>query len=120
MERTSSTHEEMNDTSATLAMAESISPVTTIVDHTGKPYGFRKFVWSGRVGICNANMTQIIVQAKPNYLYVDFLVYAKVLIAGNPQTGWDVFSLFGELANHLPPMSKLKATKLLNAGVIIY
>lgn len=100
-----------------LQMAEHISTPVTIFDHIGRPYCFRKFLWLGNWGIANANGTKVIVPAKANYLQAEILVFAKVLIAGNPNNGWDVYSLSGELMEHLSPMPFAKANTMLDERV---
>lgn len=94
------------DQSSTLKMAEHFTPVVTVIDQSsGIHYSFRKFLWSGNWGICDANCTKIIVRAKANYLYVDILAYAECLVAGSPHSGWDVYSLTGTYIGHIQSMS---------------
>lgn len=99
----------------TLKFAEYFSGVTTIIESlSGRHYSFRKFLWLGNWGICNAEKTKILVKAKANYSTVEILVFAQLLIAGNQNIGWDVMSLEGKFLRHLPPMSIDKATTTLN------
>ena len=103
------------DHSDTLKMAEHFTPVTPVIEQSsGTHYSFRKFLWSGNWGICNANCSKIIVRAKANYSYVDILAYAQCLVAGNPHFGWDIYTLSGIYVGHIKPMSLDKATRFLN------
>ena len=112
---TLSNHEIATRDSEALKLAEHFSPVTTIIEQLSrKHYSFRKFLWMGNWGICNAEKTKIIVKAKAGYLTVEILTFAQLLIAGSNHTGWDVISLEGEPLQHLPPMSIDKATDTLN------
>lgn len=115
MEYTATGNLANSDQRDTLKMAEQFTPIINVIEQSsGTRYSFRKFLWSGNWGICNANCTKIIVRAKPNYLYVDILVYAECLVAGNPHSGWDVYSLTGTYIGHTKPMSLAEATKHLD------
>jgi len=99
-----------------LKMAEYFTPATTIIDsETGEHYHLRKFLWMGNWGVCNAEKTKKIVKAKANYTSVDILVYAQQILAGSPNTGWDIYSLKGEFLQYLAPMSRSTAASLLDA-----
>ena len=113
MEHMATTHPENDIQERALKMAEKITPITTIIDFDGYHYGIRRFAWLGNWGACNANCTKVIVPAKTGYLYVDILIHAKVIIAGNADDGWDVYSPKGELTKHLPPMTLRQAIRAL-------
>lgn len=97
-----------------LLMAEHFTSPTVVIESNDTHHFFRKYLWMGNWGICSMDKRYIFVPAKPNYLYADILVDAQVLIAGSAETGWDVYSLEGELVEHLSPMSFAHAKSLLN------
>ena len=70
-----------------LRMSSTFSPVTTVFNSNGHKHSLRMFEWFGRWGICNADKTEIIVDAKNNYLYANVLPNAQVLVAGSPLVG---------------------------------
>lgn len=103
------------DDADALSMACTFSIPITVVDSNGQRHNFRKFEWLGRWGICNADKTKIIVKAKSNYLYVEVLIYAQVLVAGDRHCGWDVYSLTGEFLRHYPKMYLSRLTRHLDS-----
>ena len=46
--------------------------------------------------------------------HIFFLNHTKLLIAGSPNYGWDVYSLEGEFLERLEPMSLDEAANFLN------
>ena len=67
----------------------------TVVDSSGHHHTFLKYELLGKWGICSGDKKTIFVPAKKDYWYAKALTDAKVLIAGDPCAGWDVYSLEG-------------------------
>ena len=97
-----------------LVMAEKFTQPISVTDSNGKKHHFRTFLWMGRWGICSADKQKVFVRAMANYLYAKVLNHTKLLIAGSPNYGWDVYSLEGEFLEKLEPMFLDKATNLLH------
>lgn len=107
--------ESATDDSGTLSMARTFSIPITVIDSNGQRHNFRKFEWLGKWGICDAYKTKIIVRAKHDYLYVEVLLFAQVIVAGDRHTGWDVYSLTGELLQHYSKMSLSRLKRILDS-----
>lgn len=115
MEQKDIVRQEAQDHSDILKMAERFFPnVVTLIDSTGKKHSLRKFLWMGNLGFCDGAKTKIIVRAKSNYVTADILIRCQVIIAGSSRTGWDIYSLSGELIDQLDAMSMAKATRFIN------
>ena len=97
-----------------LVMSEHFTPPISVIDSNGKKHWFRTFLWMGRWGICSKNKQKVYVRAMANYLYAKVLNHTKLLIAGSPNYGWDVYSLEGEFLERLEPMSLDEAANFLN------
>lgn len=116
MENMVTTHREDNiPEHHILKFAEHLSSPITIVDGLGIRHVLRKFVLLGNWGICNADCTQILVDPKETYAFVEIFVYTQRIVAGDLDNGWDIYSLTGEYQNSLPPMSLAKVLLILNA-----
>lgn len=85
-------------------MAECLSDPITFVDNSGKTRSFRKYLWMGNWGITDVKGNNPIVPAKTSYLQVEILQPNEIIIAGNCNTGWDIFSLDGKYISSYPNM----------------
>lgn len=113
MEQTTPKHQEVISLDHdTLRFAEHFTSTTTIVERsTEKHYSFRKYLFLGNWGFCNAEKSRKIVDDK--YSTVEVLVYAQLLVGRNADLSWDVFSLEGNFLMTTPSMSLSEVTHYL-------
>ena len=98
-----------------LKLAEYVSKPINLIDHSGKRHVFRKFCLLGHWGVCNLDCTEMLIPPQDTYSTVEFLVYTRLIVLGNSDIGWDIYSLDGELVDSLPAMPIARVSMEVNA-----
>lgn len=102
-----------------LKMAEYVSSATNVIDSSGIRHVFRRFCLLRNWGICNEDGSKVFVEPRPHYKSAKICVSCHLLIAGQENSGWDIYSLAGEYLKSLPPMGLYQAEQILDAEVCI-